>query len=168
MGIRGGWLPGMTIVKVELIPPPEKKAGEDRMQTGTNRRRKRSRPNSPPKGSVGPVSTLLQELQPGTKVQVQLADDGQSSLSRSPAADWFNPDRGLVFTAPDIFVQTNSFGQAIVMGVREARDRSARSIAFCGTWARKFRRMDWADRSRSPSKPAMQAIEGLPRIADLS
>ena len=45
-------------------------------------------------------------------------------------AEWVNPDRGFIFTTPEIVVQADSFGQAVSLGARETVDSVMRVYGF--------------------------------------
>jgi regulator of sigma E protease len=121
--------PGMTIVQAEFIlPPPEKKAAEtapeDRLSQPAALKFSDEKPNWPA------FHSSVQEMPPGTRFKLTTDDGSTVELEPVAAADWFNPDRALYLDAEMVEIRAQSFGQAIVMGVREARDSVGQVYRF--------------------------------------
>jgi regulator of sigma E protease len=121
--------PGMTIVKAEFIlPPPEKKTGDSEADDVPPKIPAIEFSNDKPNWPAFHLS--VQEMPPGSRFKLTTDDDSTVELQPVAATDWFNPDRGLYLDAEMVEIRAQSFGQAAVMGVREARDSVGQVYRF--------------------------------------
>jgi regulator of sigma E protease len=121
--------PGMTIVEAEFIlPPAEKKAADSEAEREQTTPPPMKFSNEKPNWPAFHIS--VQEMPPGTRFKLTIDDGSTVELEPVAAADWFNPDRGLYMDAETVEVRARSFSQAIVMGVREARDSVGQVYRF--------------------------------------
>jgi regulator of sigma E protease len=112
--------PGMAIAKVEFVLPPKSKkaAGadeEDEPVAIPPLEFSSSKQNWPA------FHVLVQELPPDTVFKLTTGDGRTVELKSVAADDWLNPDRGFNLIPNMVDIRANSVGQAIVMGIGEAR-----------------------------------------------
>jgi len=118
---QAGLRPGDVIVNARILPPDketlkkfdfDKPAKVDLVFDADNR-------NWPT------LMSLLQQTLPGSSVELTfLRDDKPQTVTLRPvaAADWFNPDRGLLFEPKTFLRKANSFGEALALGGVETLD----------------------------------------------
>ena len=71
------------------------------------------------------LQTIIQQGKVGVKVELKIKRDGKQQTVTLPtvaAADWFNPDRGLNLPLLHDIRQSDSWGEAFNLGLREARE----------------------------------------------
>ena len=111
--------PGVAIVKVEItIPKADKKDGGDEA-AGSRKGPEIELSSSKQQWPV--FHAILQELPPGSKVKLTTGDGSTTELEPIAASDWFNPDRGFELMPDLLEIRSDSFGQAITMGIGEVR-----------------------------------------------
>jgi regulator of sigma E protease len=118
---KAGIKPGDVVVQAVLIPP-----GKERLkELGLEKFADEISPKSmeidlKPGNATWPyLMNVIQEIPPGTQVQLLLESGGKVTLNPVQAADWFNPDRGFVFQALEVRRQADSFTDAVRLGARE-------------------------------------------------
>jgi regulator of sigma E protease len=125
--IADGVSPGDEITAVKVIPGkyPEDEEGE-------------STPSKPIDIEMGAkdnwpfLSYALQELPPGTKVELTLASKKTTTLEPVAAEDWFNPDRGFRFE-PETYIRTaHGVVDDLALAVRETKESVTQVYGFLG------------------------------------
>jgi regulator of sigma E protease len=64
----------------------------------------------------------LQTALPGSQVELELKDGQKFTLEPAAVADWYNPNRGFLFTQKETIRQATSVGDAIALGAQETWD----------------------------------------------
>jgi regulator of sigma E protease len=111
--------PGERIVKVVLLPPEaavQKKLNIEKKQKKATFHFNSKRRDWPL------VFYTLQELLPGTKVQITLKNDRRVTLDPRPVERWYNPQRGFVFEPLHVINKAESIPEALALGLRETRE----------------------------------------------
>ncbi|HEV3340803.1 MAG TPA: site-2 protease family protein [Pirellulales bacterium] len=114
----GGLKPGDTIEKVRLLPPDEE-----------IQREKYGRKNLQPTKDIDfakernwpAVFSLLQQVLPETRVELQLKDERTVTLDLTLSQDWFNRDRGVIFEPVLATQKADTVAQAVALGWRESK-----------------------------------------------
>ncbi len=123
---KAGLQPEDLIVRAKLLPPD--KATMKELQTD---QREILIPFTETERNWPVFINTLQNVLPGTTVQLTvMRKDKEQTVTLEPvkAADWFNPDRGLIFESLTADLQAQGVGQAIAMGGQETLD--ALTIVF--------------------------------------
>jgi len=72
----------------------------------------------------------LQVLPAGTIVTLTLADGRSAALVTAESAEWFNPDRGLLFAPWETQIKARTLGQATHLALSETRDMLTQVFGF--------------------------------------
>ncbi|MFH1920547.1 MAG: site-2 protease family protein [Planctomycetota bacterium] len=121
---RAGLHAGDVVVKATLIPPDEESL-KSRGLEGVTRdfSQKELAVKLDDETPAWPfVVASIQELLPGTKVLLKLADDREVTLDPVETTDWHNPDRGLLFDLMFVQRKAETVTDAVRLGVEETVD----------------------------------------------
>jgi len=113
-----GIKPGDTVEKVRLLPPDEsvqtKKYGRKNFQQvkEIDLTEERSWPA---------LFSLVQQVLPETRIELQFKDKPTQTLDLKPADDWFDRDRGIAFEPVLVLQKADTPTEAVALGWKETK-----------------------------------------------
>ena len=126
---KSGFKGGETIVALTVIPPDEQT--RLRLEIDDKWKQKEvSRKLKPGKTTWPSVFYMLQDVLPGTQVELELKDGREIRLDLVESTDSYFPDRGFLFEPQRTFVQAGSFGQAVEWGAQETYESLTKVLQF--------------------------------------
>ena len=126
---RAGLKGGETVVAVTFIPPDD----ETRRALGLDddlKAKKKTVKLKPGKLTWSSIIHGSQDLPPGTRMELKLADNREIQLDIVEMPDSFNPDRGFVLQPQQTFVKATTFGQAVEWGAQETYESLTKVLQF--------------------------------------
>jgi regulator of sigma E protease len=113
-----------VIVRALLIPPDKQSLASRGLDETARYFLRKERPMELAEGEdQWPFLVFaIQQSLPGTRVELELADGRTVTLEPVDAADWFNPDRGLLFDLAYVRREADSLGEAVRLGTQETVD----------------------------------------------
>ena len=126
---KAGFTGGETIVAVTIIPPDK----QTRLRLGIDdkwKQKKVTQKLKPGKITWPWLFHQLQDLLPGTQVELELEGGRKVLLDLVESPDTFNPNRGFIFEPQQTFVQAGSFGQAVGWGAQETYESLTKVLQF--------------------------------------
>jgi len=116
---------GAVVALARILPPDEatlKKHGLDKIAEAGGAREVKVEFEAQETQNWPYFFYAIQNILPGSQVELQLKDGQKFTMEPVTVADWYNPNRGLLFTQKETLRQATSFGDAIVLGAQETWD----------------------------------------------
>jgi regulator of sigma E protease len=120
---KAGLKSGDTVVKATILPPKDIDSNLPQQQEVTLNFQKNPM-------DWTRLTEVLQNVYPGTRVELTLEGDRQVTVEPGEAEDWFNPDRGLPLEPLQFMEKAENWGDAARLGARETWESLTMVVKF--------------------------------------